>query len=36
VKYRNQHGPYKSADDLLKIKILKPEVVTKISPYLEF
>jgi len=36
VKYRTQHGPYKSADDLLKIKILKPDVVTKISPYLEF
>jgi DNA uptake protein ComE-like DNA-binding protein len=36
VKYRTQHGPYKSAEDLLKIKILKPEVVSKISPYLEF
>jgi len=36
VKYRNQHGPYRSADDLLNIKILKPEVVAKISPYLEF
>ena len=36
VKYRTQHGPYKSPEDLLKIKILKPDVVSKISPYLEF
>jgi len=36
VKYRIQHGPFHSESDLLKIKILKPEVVAKISPYLEF
>jgi competence protein ComEA len=36
LKYRNQHGPYKSEADLLKIKILSPEVVSKIKPYLEF
>lgn len=36
VKYRNQHGPFASEADLLKIKILNPEVVVKIRPYLEF
>ena len=36
VAYRQQHGDYKSAGDLLKIKILKPETVKKLEPYLEF
>jgi len=36
VKYRNQHGPFSNKEDLLKIKILHPEVVSKIQPYLEF
>jgi DNA uptake protein ComE-like DNA-binding protein len=36
VKYRNQHGPFTRTEDLLKIKILNPEVVSKIQPYLEF
>jgi competence protein ComEA len=36
VNYRDQHGPYKSADDLLKIRILDPQVLEKIKPYLEF
>jgi len=33
VKYRNQHGPYQSLDDLLKVKVLQQELITKISPY---
>lgn len=36
IKYRTQHGNYKTAEDLLKIKIIKPEVVEKVKPYLEF
>lgn len=36
VAYRNQHGEFLSADDLLNIKIFKSEWVEKIKPYLEF
>lgn len=36
IQYRKQHGPYKSIADLNKILILKPEVIQKIAPYLEF
>lgn len=36
VAYRLQHGPYTQLDDLLKIKIFRPEWVTKIGPYLDF
>jgi len=36
VKYRTQHGPFKKPDDLLEIKILKPDLVEKLRPYLEF
>ena len=36
VKYRQQHGNYKQAEDLLQIKIVKPEVVEKVKHYLEF
>ncbi len=34
--FRNQHGPFGSSDDLLKIKIFKPEWISKIKPYLDF
>jgi competence protein ComEA len=34
VNYRNQHGAYKSIDDLRKIEILPDEVFNKIAPYL--
>lgn len=34
--FRNQHGPFSSADDLLKIKIFKEDWVNKLSPYLSF
>ncbi len=36
VKYRNQHGPFKKPEDLLEIKIMKPEVIEKLRPYLSF
>jgi competence protein ComEA len=36
TKYRTQNGDFKKPEDLLKIKIMKPEVVNKIAPYLEF
>lgn len=36
VAYRNQHGDYETADDLLNIKIFKPSWVEKINPYLAF
>lgn len=36
VAFRNQHGRYTNPEDLLKIKIFKPEWVQKISPYLDF
>jgi competence ComEA-like helix-hairpin-helix protein len=34
--YRNQHGPFKDIDDLRKVKALKEEVVSRLSPYLEY
>ena len=36
VAFRDQHGPYQSSDDLLKIKIFNPEWVDRLKPYLEF
>lgn len=36
VAFRKQHGPYISAQDLLKIKIFRQEWIDKISPYLAF
>ncbi len=36
VNYRKQHGAYKNASDLQKIRILTPEKLGKILPYLEF
>lgn len=36
LAYRNQHGAYKSADDLKGIIIFKPEWIEKIAPYLSF
>ncbi len=34
VNYRNQHGAYKSIEDLRKIEILPDELFNKIAPYL--
>lgn len=34
VEYRNQHGAYKSVEDLKKLVVIEKEVIKKISPYL--
>lgn len=36
VAYRDQHGPYKSIDDLKNISILDPSTADKIEPYLTY
>ncbi|SNS51821.1 DNA uptake protein ComE [Belliella buryatensis] len=36
VAYRDQHGPYTSAEDLFKVRIFTEEWVNKIKPYLTF
>lgn len=36
MAYRDQHGPYEKAEDLLKIKIFTREWLDKLEPYLEF
>ncbi|HVM87841.1 MAG TPA: helix-hairpin-helix domain-containing protein [Puia sp.] len=35
VQYRQQHGNYKSIEDLQQITIITPEIFEKISPYLK-
>lgn len=36
VAYRQQHGPFRSLEDLKKVPVLKPEEVEKLRPYLRF
>jgi competence protein ComEA len=36
VAYRQQHGPFRSLEDLKKVPVLKPEDVEKMRPYLRF
>lgn len=36
VSYRQQHGNFKSIEDLAKIKILQAETLQKIEPYLRY
>ncbi|MGY6560437.1 MAG: ComEA family DNA-binding protein [Nitritalea sp.] len=36
VAYRSQHGPYQHVQDLEKIKIIEPEWIHLIMPYLDF
>ncbi|GAA4040506.1 hypothetical protein GCM10022409_28040 [Hymenobacter glaciei] len=36
VAYRQQHGPFRSLEDLKKVPVLKPEDVEKMHPYLRF
>lgn len=36
VNYREQHGKFKSAEDLLKIKVLDEAQINKLKPYLDF
>ena len=35
VIYREQHGPYKSIDDVKKIVFIQPDMFTRIAPYLK-
>ena len=34
--YREQHGHYKNAEDLRKVKLVPEETVRKLAPYLQF
>jgi competence protein ComEA len=34
VRYREQHGPYRSLDDLRKVKVLDETTLEKLAPYL--
>jgi competence protein ComEA len=36
VKYREQHGPFRHEEELLKIALLTPEWLRKVGPYLQF
>ena len=36
INFRNNHGSFTSAEDLHQVKILTPEDIMKISPYLSF
>lgn len=36
VNYREQHGNYKTLDDLKKIRIIDEETISKFAPYVEF
>jgi competence ComEA-like helix-hairpin-helix protein len=36
IEYRNQHGKYASMDDIKKVAIITPEIITKIEPYISF
>ncbi len=36
IAYRQQHGTFRSAEDLKKLYALKPELLEKLEPYLQF
>lgn len=36
IAYRDQHGPYKSRNDLMRIAIMSPDVLDRVLPYLQF
>ena len=36
VKFRDQHGPFRQLDELLKIALLTPAWLRKVGPYLQF
>lgn len=36
LNYRAQHGPFKSIEDLRKLKALPPEVVERLAPYVGY
>lgn len=36
IAYRDQHGPYKGRDDMMRIALITPEALEKMLPYLQF
>jgi competence protein ComEA len=36
IAYREQHGPFRNAQDLAKVKVLKPDAIARLAPYLSF
>ena len=36
VNFRNQHGKFQSIQDLKAIKLLTPDIIQKLEPYLAF
>ncbi|AIQ65088.1 hypothetical protein PSTEL_20145 [Paenibacillus stellifer] len=36
VDYRSQHGPFKSASDLEKVKGIGPKMLEKMKPYVVY
>lgn len=36
VAYREQHGPYRAPEDLLKTRVVTAEEVARLAPYLDF
>lgn len=36
INYRKHHGPYKSAEDLSKVKVLSEQKIEQLLPYLSF
>ena len=36
INYRTHHGPYKTASDLAKVRILSKEKCDMITPYLDY
>lgn len=36
INYRNQHGPFRTMDDLRKVRVLDEPMIKKIEPYLRF
>jgi competence protein ComEA len=36
VNYRSQHGPFRSPDDLRKVRVIDEKMINKLEPYLSF
>lgn len=36
INYRSQHGPFRSLDDLRKVKVIDENILNKLEPYLSF
>ncbi len=35
INYREQHGSFETVDDLLKVKVIPPETLEKLKPYIQ-